>query len=95
MERTPRLRKHKRDSIIDFRNDFGSIDHSILFRKIKAIGIEGKLLAWMKNYTEGSTQFVEVNQTISSVRNIDYGIPQGSMFGPRLPQGFPQGFLLL
>ena len=66
--------------MIDFRKAFDSIDHSMLFRKMKDIGIEGKLLTWMKNYTEDRTQFVEVN----SVRNVDYGMPQGSMFGPRL-----------
>jgi len=42
------------------------------------------MLAWMKNYTEDRAQFVEINHKRSPVRNINYGIPQGSMFGPRL-----------
>ena len=70
--------------MIDFRKAFDSIDHSILFRKMKEIGMGGKMLAWMKNYTEDRTQFVEINHKRSPVRNINYGIPQGSMFGPTL-----------
>ena len=65
--------------MIDFRKAFDSIDHSILFRKMKEVGIGGKLLAWLKNYTEDITQFVEINHKRSSVRNINYSIPLGSM----------------
>lgn len=52
------------------------------------MGIAGKLLAWMKNYTADRTQSVEINYKRSSVRNIDYCMPQGSMFGPRLSSSF-------
>ena len=70
--------------LIDFRRAFDSIDHKILFEKMRNIGISENFLAWLKNYTYGRKQFVEINNKRSSARNVKYGVPQGSLFGPRL-----------
>ena len=51
---------------------------------MKNIGISDDLLAWLQNYSYGRKQFVEINNKRSSMKNIWYGVPQGSLFGTRL-----------
>ncbi len=39
---------------------------------------------WFKDYVSSRTQSVRLNNTISSIQNIAYGVPQGSILGPIL-----------
>ena len=49
-----------------------------------AIGIRGHKHDWFKNDLINSTQFVYYNNTISEVKIIPHGVPQGSILGPIL-----------
>lgn len=41
---------------IDFRKAFDSVNHTILLQKLKAVGISGNLLSWMKSYLSNRNQ---------------------------------------
>ena len=49
-----------------------------------ACGISIPLINWMLNYLERRGQFPELNATESPVLQVRYGVPQGSLLGPRL-----------
>ena len=46
---------------IDFKKAFDSVDHKVLENKLRACGIEGNMLKFLKSYLSERSQFVEVN----------------------------------
>lgn len=67
---------------LDFRKAFDSIKHQILFQKLPLYGIRGVALNLIHNYFSGRFQFVNHNRVCSELKEIKYGVPQGSIFGP-------------
>ena len=73
------------DSIyFDFSKAFGTVPHKGLRVKMKAYGIEGKLLAWVEAFLTGREQMVRVNGELSISKAVISGISQGSVLGPLL-----------
>ena len=66
---------------IDLNNAFDTIDHDILIKKCKNIGIRGIVLEWLQSNLRKRQQYVEFNNEKSSNLNITCGIPQGSILG--------------
>ena len=60
------------------------MDHKVLENKLRACGIEGNMLKFLKSYLSERSQFVEVNGKKSKLLIVEYGVPQGSLLGPRL-----------
>ena len=69
---------------LDFSKAFDTINHDILLYKLSHYGIRGKALEWFRNYLHNRKQYVHLNGLNSSYKDINYGVPQGSILGPLL-----------
>ena len=69
---------------IDFQKAFDTVSHDILSYKLHAIRISGSLYEWLMSYLSNRRQFTEVNNCRSATDFVHYGVPQGSLIGPRL-----------
>ncbi|WP_374210557.1 reverse transcriptase domain-containing protein, partial [Thiolapillus sp.] len=70
---------------MDLSAAFDTIDHCILLDRLQHMyGISGTALSWFSSYLTNRTQSVIVNDHISQVSSLSYGVPQGSVLGPIL-----------
>ena len=89
--------------LIDFRKAFDTINHKILEKKLQGCGITCQMFDILCDYFKNRTQYVELNAVKSKTRIIGYGVPQGSLLGPRLftiyindlPDYIDQGYVFL
>ena len=71
--------------LLDLSAAFDTIDHTILLERLQShTGICGKALAWFKSYMQGRNQSVLINDKASSIWELLFGVPQGSVLGPLL-----------
>ena len=70
---------------LDLSAAFDTVNHSLLLSRLgNSFGITGTVLQWFHSYLSGRCQFVEINDTKLSVRDLSVGVPQGSVLGPIL-----------
>ena len=67
---------------IDLRKAFDTVNHSILLKKIKKMGIQNDLYDWCSDYLNNRKQRTLANGINSEYLNINCGVPQGSVLGP-------------
>ena len=69
--------------LLDLSAAFDTVDHSILLSRLALrFGVNGQVIAWMELYLKDREQFVQIENTKSSIRQLLRGIPQGSVLGP-------------
>ena len=64
---------------LDFSKAFDKLDFKIVLRKIKAMGIDGRVFDWIKSFLTERTQQVSVNGILSDPAAVISGVPQGSV----------------
>ena len=65
-------------------HEIQTVWHSGLLFKVQAYGVEGQLLAILKNYLHNRKQRVVLNGQTSDWRKINCGVRQESVLGPLL-----------
>ncbi len=69
---------------VDLSKAFDMVNHTLLIKKLKLLGVTGIENNWFKSYLENRTQCVSINGCISTPNVIRSGVPQGSILGPLL-----------
>jgi len=67
--------------LLDLSKAFDSINHKLLLEKLRNLQID---TFWFENYLLDRTQSVRVNNSMSTKKEIKFGVPQGSILGPIL-----------
>jgi Reverse transcriptase (RNA-dependent DNA polymerase) len=72
-------------TLLELSAAFDTVDHSVLLERLSAwFGITSVALSWIKIYLLNRSFYVNVENTKSSLFQLLYGVPQGSVLGPLL-----------
>ena len=69
---------------LDFAKAYDKVDHGILLRKVRDMGIVGKLGVWLHSFLTDREQSVSVGGVVAQPSIVISGVPQGSVLGPLL-----------
>ncbi len=69
---------------LDFAKAFDKVSKERLLQKLKAHGVHGNILRWIRNWLTGRRQRVVLNGKSSNWADMLSGVPQGSVLGPIL-----------
>ena len=70
--------------LTDLSKAFDCLDHELLIAKLNAYGFSLTALKLVHNYLSNRKQRTKINSTYSSLLEIIFGVPQGSILGPLL-----------
>ena len=69
---------------LDLKQAFDTVSHVKLVGKLRALGMDMGTLLWFNSYLTNRQQCVKMDNAISRLLPIRYGVPQGSILGPIL-----------
>ena len=69
---------------IDLKKAFDTIDHKLLIQTLQHFGIRGEPNMWLSSYLSDRSQFGNLDEINSDIYKVVCGVPQGSIFGPKL-----------
>jgi hypothetical protein len=77
--------------MLDLSAAFNTLDHEILLNRLRStFGITGTALTWFKSYVTGRSQAVTIDGEVAEPAGLQFGVPQGSVLGPKLYSMYTQ-----
>lgn len=70
--------------LLDYSKAFDMIDHELLLSKLHYFGFDNNAIELIKSFLAKRIQLVKINDTISNAKDVESGVPQGSILGPLL-----------
>lgn len=70
--------------LLDLQKAFDTVNHEILLKKLKAVGLREDTVQWFYSYISDRRQVVQIKDSISPSCKMSCGVPQGSILGPLL-----------
>ena len=70
--------------LIDFKKAFDTINHKILVKELSKIGLHHNAVKLLTSYPSNRAQRTLVNNSLSDIKSLNFGVPQGSILGPLL-----------
>ena len=70
--------------LVDLQKAFDTLDHTVLLQKMECMGFKESVIKWFQSYLSNRKSFVTLENVYSGAGLINYGVPQGSIFGPLL-----------
>ena len=68
----------------DFSKAFDTVDYPTLIIQLHQLGFSKTFIILLHDYLHNRQQFVQVNDNISKLLRVEFGVPQGSILGPIL-----------
>ena len=69
--------------LLDLSAAFDTVDHNILLSFLRDhVGLSGNVLSMFESYLVGRTQCISIHNILSSMSELLFGVPQGSVLGP-------------
>jgi retron-type reverse transcriptase len=74
---------------LDLTKAYDVLNHKVLLTKLNSYGIRGVANLWFESYLSHRKQCVQINSMekgiyVSTTKEIEHGVPQGSILGPIL-----------
>lgn len=66
---------------IDISKAFDLVSHDILILKLKKLLGNNTYMRWFESYLSDQTQVMRINDLISNVKPVRFGVPQGTIMG--------------
>ncbi len=70
--------------LLDFSSAFDVSDHKLLSDKLQCYKLAPNTICWVNSYLSNRKKYVFYNGSVSNVRELQCGVPQGSCSGPLL-----------
>jgi len=71
--------------LLDLSSAFDTLDHNVLINRLRnETGFSGSVLNWFSSYLSDRSFCVSINNILSEMTPLSYGVPQGSVLGPIL-----------
>ena len=71
--------------LLDMSSAFDTADHRLLLDRLcNRFGFRGQVLKWFESYLHNRKQFLMIGGVKSDVKDLQFGVPQGSVHGPIL-----------
>ena len=67
--------------LLDVSAAFRTIDHNILLSRLQSTGVKGSALEWITSYLSFGSQAVSIENDMSSLVELPFVVPQGSVLG--------------